>query len=89
MLSEGTPMVAQFLILMALSILTAWAYLSSGSSLMAAVLLHGGQNLTVILNNGLAPVASGWLMAAVYGTAAIGIILLTKGRLGLQAGENK
>jgi len=89
MLSEGTPMAAQFLILMALSVLTAWAYLSSGSSLMAAVLLHGGQNMTVILNNGLDPVSSGWLMAAVYGIAAVIIILLTKGRLGLPAGENK
>lgn len=90
MLSEGTPMAAQFLILMALAVLTAWAYLSSGSSqtalggsLTAAVLLHGGQNLTVILNNGLDATASGWLMAVVYVTAALLIIFLTRGRLGL------
>jgi membrane protease YdiL (CAAX protease family) len=88
MLSEGTPMAAQFLILLALSVLTAWAYLASGSSLMAAVLLHGGQNMTVILNNGLDPVASGWLMAAVYGAVAVIVILLTKGQLGMRTGEN-
>jgi hypothetical protein len=51
-------------------------------------LLHGGQNMTVILNNGLDPVASGWLMAAVYGAVAVIVILLTKGQLGMRTGEN-
>jgi membrane protease YdiL (CAAX protease family) len=82
MLSAGTPMVAQFLIMIALSILISWVYLGGRRSLSAAVLLHGGQNLTVILNNGLDPIASGWLMAAVYGAAALLVILLTRGRLG-------
>jgi membrane protease YdiL (CAAX protease family) len=81
-LSAGTPMAAEFLIIIALSILTTWVYLGAGRSLSAAVLLHGGQNLTVILNNGLDPIASGWLMAAVYGAAALLVILLTRGRLG-------
>jgi membrane protease YdiL (CAAX protease family) len=85
MLSAGTPMAAQFLIMIALSILISWVYLGGGRSLSAAVLLHGGQNLTVILNNGLDPVASGWLMAAVYGAAALLVILLTRGRLGEDA----
>jgi membrane protease YdiL (CAAX protease family) len=71
MLSAGTPMLAQFLIMMAMSVLVTWAYLA------------GGQNIFVILNNGLNPVASGWLMAAVYGAAALLVILLTRGRLGL------
>lgn len=87
MLSEGAPMLAQFLIILAIAILTTWVYLSSGSSLTAAVLLHGGQNMTVILNNGLEAAASGWLMAAVYGIAAVLVILLTRGRLGLPAGR--
>lgn len=82
MLSAGTPMLAQFLIMMALSVLVTWAYLAAGNSLSAAVLLHGGQNIFVILNNGLDPVASGWLMAAVYSAAALLIILLTRGNLG-------
>jgi membrane protease YdiL (CAAX protease family) len=83
MLSAGTPMLAQFLIMMAMSVLVTWAYLAGGNSLSPAVLLHGGQNIFVILNNGLNPVASGWLMAAVYGAAALLVILLTRGRLGL------
>jgi len=83
MLSAGTPMLAQFLIILALAFLTTWIYLASSNSLTAVVLLHGSQNLLVILNNGFDATTSGWLMAAVYGTAALLIILLTKGRLGL------
>lgn len=82
MLSTGTPMLAEFLIIIALSVLTTWVYLAGGHSLSAAVLLHGGQSMVAILNNGLDPVATGWLMAAVYGTVALLIILLTRGRLG-------
>lgn len=82
MLSAGTPMPAQFLIVLTLSIILTWAYLGGGNSLSPAVLLHGGQNTFVILNSGLDPVASGWLMAAVYGTVALLIIVLTRGKLG-------
>lgn len=83
MMSAGTPMAAEFLIILALSVLTTWVYLGGGRSLSAAVLLHGGQNMIASLNNGLDPVATGWLMAAVYAVAALLIILLTSGRLGL------
>jgi membrane protease YdiL (CAAX protease family) len=86
MLNAGTPMLAEFLIMMALSVLMTWIYLAGGNSLTAAVLLHGGQNMIAILNNGLDAAATGWLMAAVYGTAALLIILFSKGRLGLPDG---
>lgn len=89
MLSAGTPPLAQFLTMMALSVLLTWIYLAGGTSLSTAVLLHGGQNIFVILNNGLDPAASGWLMAAVYGTAALLVALLTRGRLGLPAGREE
>jgi membrane protease YdiL (CAAX protease family) len=81
-LSAGTPMLAQFLIMMALSVLVTWAYLGGGRSLGAAVLLHAGQNMFVVLNNGLSAVDSGWLMAVVYGGAALIVIMLTRGDLG-------
>jgi len=87
MLSDGTPMLAQFLIISAMAVLTTWLYLAAGGSLAAAVLLHGGQNMTVILNNGLDATAAGWLMAAVYGAAAILVILFTRGRLGYRPEE--
>jgi hypothetical protein len=81
-LSAGTPMLAQFLIMMALSVLVTWAYLGGGRSLGAAVLLHAGQNMFGVLNNGLSAVDSGWLMAVVYGGAALIVIMLTRGDLG-------
>jgi membrane protease YdiL (CAAX protease family) len=83
MLSAGTPMPADFLIILALSILLTWVYLAGGNSLSTAVLLHGGQNMFAFLNNGLSPAAAGWLMTAVYGTVALLVILFTRGRLGL------
>jgi hypothetical protein len=50
------------------------------------VVLHGGQNALAPLNNGLDPVATGWLQAAVYALAAMLVVLLTRGRLGLPRG---
>ena len=87
-LSAGTPPLAQFLIIMALSILLTWIYLAGASSLSTAVLLHGSQNAFVIFNNGLDPGVSGWLMAIVYGAAALLVILFSKGRLGLPAPDS-
>ena len=85
MLSAGTPILAEFLIIMALSVLLTWVYLAGGNSLSAAVLLHGGQNMIATLNNGLNPVTTSWLMVAVYGAAALLILLLTRGHLGQPA----
>jgi len=82
MLSEGTPMVAELIIIMALSVLLSWAFLGSGFTLTAPILLHAGQNIFVILNNGMDAVTAGWLMAAVYSAAALVVVLLTRGRLG-------
>lgn len=81
-LSAGTPMLAQFLSIWALSVLITWVYLAAGRSLTAAVLLHCGQNAFVMLNNGLPPVLSGWAMAIIYSAAAVVVILITRSRLG-------
>lgn len=83
MMNAGTPPLASFLNLMALSVLLTWAYLGAGFSLSAAVLLHAGQSIFGFLNYGLDPVVSSWLMAAVCSVAALLVILLTRGRLGL------
>lgn len=74
-LSAGTPMPAQFLVMLSMSVMMTWVYLASGRSLTAATLLHGGQNALVILNYDLPPLVSGWLTAVVYGIAALIIIL--------------
>lgn len=78
-LSAGTPPAAQFLILMSLSVLLTWVYLGAGGSLLAATLLHGGQNALAILNDGLSVAESSWLMAVVYMGAALLVVLATRG----------
>jgi membrane protease YdiL (CAAX protease family) len=83
MLSAGASPLASFLNLMGLSVLLTWVYLAAGASLSAAVLLHAGQSIFGFLNYGLDPLVSSWLMAVVYGAAALLLILLTRGRLGL------
>lgn len=83
MLSAGASPLASFLNVMALSVLVTWAYLAAGYSLSAAVLLHAGQSIFGFLNYGLDPVASSWLVAAAYTAAALLVIFLTRGRLGL------
>ena len=66
--------------------LVSWTYLASGLSVGAAVLFHGGQDALAFLNDGLGPLATGWVMAAVYGAAALIVVVVTRGRLGLAPG---
>lgn len=81
-MNEGMPAAAQFITILAMSVLTSWVFLAAGRSITAAVLLHGGLNVFATLNGGLDPAASGWLMAGVYGTVALAVIVGTGGRLG-------
>ncbi|RPI87704.1 MAG: CPBP family intramembrane metalloprotease [Chloroflexi bacterium] len=78
----GAPPAATLLVMMGLSILVTWVYLGAGSSVLAATLLHGGQNALVILNNGIPTETINWIMAGIYVVAALLVILLTRGRLG-------
>jgi uncharacterized protein len=72
MMNEGVPPVPQVVILLALSVLTTWVYLGAGNSVLAATLLHGGQTAfaTLIVNVGIDPTESAWLMAVVYAAVA-------------------
>jgi membrane protease YdiL (CAAX protease family) len=81
-LNEGWSVWALLPFMVGLSVLVNWTYLASGLSVGAAVLFHGGQNALAVLNDGLGPRAAGWVMAAVYGTAALIVVVTTKGRLG-------
>ncbi|MBK8902997.1 MAG: CPBP family intramembrane metalloprotease [Anaerolineaceae bacterium] len=87
MLSAGTPMLAQSLVILALSVLTTWVYLAAGRSLTAPTLLHGVQNALASLNYGLSPEVSGWSMVVVYVAAALLVIMLSRGRLGLREAQ--
>ena len=87
-LNEGWSMWALFLFMMAMSVLVSWVYLASGFSITSAVLFHGGQNVLAVLNDGIDPLSGGWVMAVVYGLAAILVLILTKGRLGMPPSED-
>jgi uncharacterized protein len=77
MMNEGVPALSQLIILTALSVLTTWVYLRSGNSVLAATLLHGGQSAFAILivNVGIDPVQSAWLMAVVYAAFAVMVVI--------------
>jgi uncharacterized protein len=76
MLSEGAPPVAQFLIILALAVLLTWVYIGAGrNGVVAAILLHGTQNLLSFINTGIDPSRTTWLMAAVYTLAAIIVVV--------------
>ncbi len=77
MMNEGVPALSQLIILTALSVLTTWVYLRSGNSVLAATLLHGGQSAfaVLILNVGIDPVQSAWLMAVVYVALAVIVVM--------------
>lgn len=77
-LSAGTPPAAQLLTLLSLSVLLTWVYLGAGRSLLAATLLHGGQNALAVLNNGLLAGAASWSMAIVYAAAALLVVGVTR-----------
>lgn len=89
MLNEGWSMWALFIFMMAMSVLVSWIYLASGFSITAAVLFHGGQNVLAVLNDGFDPLRGGWVMVGVYGLAALLIVIMTKGRLGMPPAEHQ
>jgi len=71
MMAEGVSPVAQMLPVIALSVFLTRIYCGAGNSLVAATLFHGAQSAFGILNVGLNAAQSGWLMATVYGAAAV------------------
>lgn len=89
MLNKGWSMWALSIFMMAMSVLVSWIYLASGFSITAAVLFHGGQNVLAVLNDGFDPLRGGWVMVGVYGLAALLIVIMTKGRLGMPPAEHQ
>jgi membrane protease YdiL (CAAX protease family) len=77
MMNEGVPAISQLFIMVALSVLTTWVYLGGGNSVLAATLLHGGQSAFAILivNVGIDPAQSAWLMAVVYAAVAVMVVM--------------
>jgi membrane protease YdiL (CAAX protease family) len=86
-LVPGTPQygksVAAFVLMTtSYSVFLGWIYLHTAGSLLIATLVHGAINLFHgIFLGGVDPAKQYWLLAAVYGTAALVIVLVLGPRL--------
>src|SRR5919107_2775287 len=72
---HGLPITAFLLLTVAYSVLFTWIYLHTVGSVLLATLFHGAINLSQgLLLGGLDPARTYWLLAAVYGLAALGLV---------------
>jgi uncharacterized protein len=72
----GLPFSAFVLLTMAYSVLISWVYVHSRESVLIASLMHGAINLSQsFFLGGVDPAKEYWLLAAVYGVAALGVAL--------------
>jgi hypothetical protein len=82
----GLPFVAFLLFTIAYSVLIAWVYVHTGGSVLVATLFHGAINLSQgFFLGGVDPAREYWLLAAVYGAAALVVALTFGSRLSRKA----
>ena len=73
---HGLPFSAFVLFTVAYSVLFTWVYLHTRGSVLIATLLHGAINLFPgLLLGGIDPAREYWLLAAVYGAAALVLVV--------------
>lgn len=77
MWSAGESPLPRLSVVLLLSVLTTWAYVRTGRhGVIAATLLHGGQNGLIFLNGGVTPASlAPWLMVVVYARVVVGIVV--------------
>jgi membrane protease YdiL (CAAX protease family) len=72
----GLPIPAFVLLTTAYSVLFTWIYLHTRGSVLVATLFHGAINLSQgMFLGGLDPARTYWLLAAVYGVAALAMVV--------------
>jgi len=75
---HGLPLSAFALLTVAYSVLFTWAYLHTRGSVLIATLLHGSINFSQgYFLGGIDPTREYWLLAAVYGAAALALVAAT------------
>lgn len=80
---QGMPIVAFVILTIEYSVIMTWIYLHTDGSVLIATLCHGAINLSQgVLLGGLTGSARYWLLAVVYGIAAIAIGCLLRSRPG-------
>lgn len=77
MMNAGAPLLPTFMQIVGFSVLVTWLYVNSGRNLGLTTLFHAAQSFFVIVNEGIPLAQQVWLMAGVYGTSALLVVLLT------------
>lgn len=77
MMNAGAPAAPTVIQLISLSILLTWLYVNSGGKLGLTTLFHAAQSFFVIVNTGISLEQQAWLMAGVYGVAALIVVGMT------------
>jgi uncharacterized protein len=78
----GLPFSAFVFLTMAYSVLIGWVYVHTGGSVLLATLLHGSINLSQgFFLGGVDPARTYWLLAGVYGAAALVVALVFGSKL--------
>ena len=73
----GRPFVAFLIMTVSYSVLLGWAFLHTRGSVLIATLFHGAINLSQgVFLGGMDPVTQYWLLALVYGVAALVVALV-------------
>jgi membrane protease YdiL (CAAX protease family) len=73
----GLPLPAFSIMTVAYSVLITWVYLHTEGSVLIATLLHGAINLSQgFFLGGMDPARQYWLLALVYGAAALAVVLV-------------
>jgi uncharacterized protein len=78
MMNEGTPALPTVVELAALSVLGAWLFINTRGSLVILTLFHAAQSFFVIVNEGISQAQQTWLMAGVYATFAIAVVVIAR-----------
>ena len=83
---HGLPFSAFVILTVAYSILFTWVYIHTRGSVLISTLLHGSINLSQdIFIGGVDPAREYWLLAAVYGAAALAVALMFGPNLTMKA----
>jgi membrane protease YdiL (CAAX protease family) len=77
MINEGAQPLPTLLGLVGGSVLFTWLYVNSGGSILVTSIFHASQSFFVIVNDGITLEGQMWLMAVVYSSMALIVVLLT------------
>lgn len=76
MINEGAQPLPTLLTLVSGSVLFTWLYVNSGGSIVVTTLFHAAQSFFVIVNEGITLEQQTWLLAVVYPTLALIVVIV-------------